>query len=437
MIDRRLALVGSLTAFAGYALVREARAARPGDRRMAARRWIDRQEELARGLHDGSVGQVAWRDEVNRLAGEVDVAQLMAEVARSKVTEAGPPFMKDPVKRHVRFLDEDGQPRKLTYGAATFTFSPGNVITPHAHKHMASAHMVVEGKVRIRTFDRLREEDGALVIRPTGDQVARVGQAAAMTTAKDNVHWFTPRSAAGRDLRRHPVGPRRRPAELQDPAGRSPRGPAAGGRRHPRAAAELRGVDAALFRRYVGLHGRPHPVPGRQRPRHRRRPRAALPHPGQGAGGPGRRMRLRGAAAGAAPARQLRRAQGRRDRGQGRRGPRRPGRDRRQGRPRPRRGLRGDRPLPAGGRGRAAPAAGEGGGHRRPRRPQARRRPAGRPQPRPRPGGLRRPAARRAPSGWSARPSPWSGPSSARCASRRWRAGGGASRCAGPWSRWG
>ncbi len=191
---RRLALVGSLAAFAGYALVREAHAARPGDKRMTARRWIDRQEELARGLHDGSVSQVAWRDEVNRLAGEVDVAQLMAEVGRSKVSDAGPPFMKDPVKRHVRFLDEEGRLRKLTYGAALFVFSPGNVITPHAHKHMASAHMVVEGKVRIRTFDRLGDEDGALVIRPTGDHVARVGQAAAMTSARDNVHWFTPKS---------------------------------------------------------------------------------------------------------------------------------------------------------------------------------------------------------------------------------------------------
>lgn len=191
---RRSALVGSLTAFASYALVREAHAARPGDKRMPARRWIDRQEELARGLHDGSVSQAAWRDEVNRLAGEVDVAQLMAELARSKVTEAGPPFMKDPVKRHVRFLGEDGQPRKLTYGAATFTFAPGNVITPHAHKHMASAHMVVEGRVRIRTFDRVSEDGGALVIRPTGDHVAGVGEAAAMTTVKDNVHWFTPRS---------------------------------------------------------------------------------------------------------------------------------------------------------------------------------------------------------------------------------------------------
>jgi hypothetical protein len=52
--------------------------------------------------------------------------------------------------------------------------------------------MVIEGKVRIRTFDRVGERDGAIIIRSTADHIGEVGAAAAMTTAKDNIHWFTP-----------------------------------------------------------------------------------------------------------------------------------------------------------------------------------------------------------------------------------------------------
>jgi hypothetical protein len=59
---------------------------------------------------------------------------------------------------------------------------------------MASAHMVIAGKVRIRTFDRLADEDGAILIAPTADIVADAGHAAAMTSEKDNVHWFAARS---------------------------------------------------------------------------------------------------------------------------------------------------------------------------------------------------------------------------------------------------
>lgn len=194
LMDRRRLLVsGMLGAFSVYALIREAGAAAPTlDGRLPARKWINRQEELARGLRSGAVSEKAWHDEVNRLAGEVDIGSLVAEIKRARVKSAGEPFMRDPVKRKIRFVDENGLQMKLSYRAATFTFDPSNVITPHGHKHMASAHMVIDGKVRVRTFDRVDEKDKALIIRPTGDHIAIPGEAAAMTTAVDNIHWFTP-----------------------------------------------------------------------------------------------------------------------------------------------------------------------------------------------------------------------------------------------------
>jgi hypothetical protein len=192
--DRRHAVLGPLALFAAYALVREARAFAPTDRRLSATRWIARQDEMARALARGEMTPLAWGSEVRRLAHDLDVAQLRAEIGRGRQTPAGAPFMRDPVKRNIRFVDEQGEPRRVAYGAATFSFTPANVITPHAHRHMASAHMVIEGRVRIRTFDRVRDEADALVIRPSGDRVAGVGEAAAMTSAKDNIHWFAPGS---------------------------------------------------------------------------------------------------------------------------------------------------------------------------------------------------------------------------------------------------
>jgi hypothetical protein len=85
-------------------------------------------------------------------------------------------------------------PLRLGYGLANFDFGPDNVITPHAHHDMASAHMVIEGKLRVRTFDRVKDEENHLIVQPTQDVLAEPGHAAAMTTAKDNVHWFAPRS---------------------------------------------------------------------------------------------------------------------------------------------------------------------------------------------------------------------------------------------------
>ncbi len=246
-MNRRAMLLGPLAFFSIYALLREVRTAGAEiDGRLSAKKWIARQNDLARGLRKGSISQIAWHDEMARLAREVDVAQLMAEIKRSHLSDGGEPFMHDPKKRNVVLLDDAGQRLRVPYGAALFSFTPKNVITPHAHKHMASAHMVLEGKVRIRTFDRLADEEGALVIRPTADHVAGVGDAAAMTTARDNIHWFAPRSdtAMTFDVIVSHLDPGQQDFEIQPI---DPRGAGASGWVNPRAASELRGVDAAVF----------------------------------------------------------------------------------------------------------------------------------------------------------------------------------------------
>jgi quercetin dioxygenase-like cupin family protein len=179
-------------AFATVALLGEVRAAAPA-RRMAATDWIAWQDEAARALAAGKMTPLAWMAEVERLAAEVDVAELMASVNRARITAAGRGATNDPAKRHVRFIDAaTGEPRALAYGAALFDFEPANVITPHAHRHMASAHLVVDGRLRVRNYDRVRDDGDAIVIRPTRDAMFSVGAVSTMTSARDNVHWFVP-----------------------------------------------------------------------------------------------------------------------------------------------------------------------------------------------------------------------------------------------------
>lgn len=191
LFTRREQMLGLLPAFAAYALLGEARALAQ-TRRGTVRNWIDSQDEIARALAGGAMSGRQWALEVERLGRTVDVAEIMAEVGRARVTPAGEVHGNDPRKRFVRFLDADGTPRRLHYGVALFDFAPHNVITPHGHKHMVSAHMVVAGAFRVRNFDRLRDDGEAMVIRPTRDYVARVGEVSTMCSERDNIHWFVP-----------------------------------------------------------------------------------------------------------------------------------------------------------------------------------------------------------------------------------------------------
>lgn len=190
-IDRRSVMASGLAAMTMALLGCEVSAAKP-QRRMAARDWIERQGELARALKGGQISPLQWMAEAERVAGEIEVAELMAEVGRAQITQQALPPTNDPRKSSIRFLDAEGAPRKLGYGAALFAFEPHNVITPHGHRHMVSSHLVVDGAFRVRNFDRLRDDDGAMIVRPTRDYIAATGQLSAMIPDRDNIHWFVP-----------------------------------------------------------------------------------------------------------------------------------------------------------------------------------------------------------------------------------------------------
>lgn len=196
-LTRRGLLATGFAAFTTFALLAEVSCAKPA-RRMAAAKWIERQAELARALRLGTLQPRDWMTEIERLAAEVDLNELMAEVNRAQVTANAQPATNDPLKRSIRFIDDKGEPRRLGFGAALFDFAPNNVITPHGHRNMVSSHLVVEGAFRVRNFDRLGDENGAMIIKPSRDYTAKVGMISAMSSARDNIHWFVPQGGPAR-----------------------------------------------------------------------------------------------------------------------------------------------------------------------------------------------------------------------------------------------
>ena len=162
--------------------------------------WIDQQQELADALATGQIQPTAWCEEVEGLARQVNLPALLAAAKASaeeaKQGEAG----NDPQKRVVRFIDASGKPQRLGFGVALIDFQPQNVITPRGHRNMVSAHLVLEGKVRIRTFDRVRDDKNAMVIKPAGDVVAGPGQISTMCSERHNVHWLVPQDGPATTL---------------------------------------------------------------------------------------------------------------------------------------------------------------------------------------------------------------------------------------------
>lgn len=183
---------GVVAAILSCALLSGIRTAAAAPGRLDPQSWIDQQQELSDALATGQIQPVNWCEEVEALSRQIDLGALLAAAsaaaAEAKEAEAG----SAPRKRIVRFADASGRVQRLGFTTSLLEFQPQTLIPPRAHRNMVSAHLVLDGKVRIRTFDRLREDKNALVIKPAEDFLAEAGLITTMCPARHDVHWFVP-----------------------------------------------------------------------------------------------------------------------------------------------------------------------------------------------------------------------------------------------------
>ncbi|HEX8283668.1 MAG TPA: hypothetical protein VF588_09955 [Pyrinomonadaceae bacterium] len=183
-----------LGALLAYSLVRglDAGGALASPAGRAARRWLLETEELCGGLRGGKLRPAEWRRKVEELYGRVDLADLLRTIDY------------DALARNALFPEDhdsalalelppvEGAPAgELAYVPFFIALKKGRAIAPHAHKNMASMHMVISGEARVRHFDRVADEATHLTLRPTLDKTFRRGGLSTVSDEQaDNVHWF-------------------------------------------------------------------------------------------------------------------------------------------------------------------------------------------------------------------------------------------------------
>jgi hypothetical protein len=163
-------------------------AARPCFSARAARRWLAPLARLCRDLKAGDLTAEAWQDGIAKLWAGTDLTDLLRDVDLDRLlTGVDLPENMAGV-RDVPLPALRGLP--LRFGHKIFALRRGAAVVPHAHNNMASAHLVVQGTFHVRTFQRLRDEDGALILTPSIDRTFRAGEALTMSDTRDNVHWL-------------------------------------------------------------------------------------------------------------------------------------------------------------------------------------------------------------------------------------------------------
>ncbi len=213
-------ILASLTTVWLSRAVSPARAAPPAIEG-ALRARLRKLDELSRALSRGEIAPLEWQRGAAEVCDGIDLAELCRVADFDRVVARLPLLPRGTSAESIHLLDGQAFTPKI------FAMGKGRAIIPHGHVNMVSQHLVLQGEMRGRHYQRLRDEPGHLIVRPTIDRQFRAGDFSSISDQRDNVHWFVTASeraytldAIVADLDR--ARPYRFHIDFVDPDGASP-----------------------------------------------------------------------------------------------------------------------------------------------------------------------------------------------------------------------
>lgn len=153
-------------------------------------RWLADVNQLGQDLKGQAINQQAWQTKVEELMARANLSDVRALVDFDKLTsdvrfaERGERSLKP------TFPKVEGLPTEWSFGKQIFALKQGRSVVPHGHNNMATAFLILDGELRGRHYDRLADEPGYMLIKPTIDRAFKPGECSTVSDYKDNVHWF-------------------------------------------------------------------------------------------------------------------------------------------------------------------------------------------------------------------------------------------------------
>jgi len=157
----------------------------------ALRRWILRVGEIGYSVQSGTLTPLHWQEAMQEAYAVLSPQELVRFIDLDRLLQGleYPPVKFGAVK-NVPWPEVDGFPSELRFGHKLFVYRKGSSTPPHCHNNLVSAHWILRGEVRTRTFDRVEDLEKAILLAPTRDEVSRPGALVSMSDARDNAHWF-------------------------------------------------------------------------------------------------------------------------------------------------------------------------------------------------------------------------------------------------------
>lgn len=152
--------------------------------------WLTDVNQLGLDLKGEKLEQVAWQKKIEELMARVSMGELLSLLDFDRLTSNVSFAERGERSLRVNFPKVEGLPTEVCFGKQIFALKKDRSVVPHGHNNMATAFLILKGDLRGRHYDRVADERGYMLIRPTVDRTFAPGECSTVSDYKDNVHWF-------------------------------------------------------------------------------------------------------------------------------------------------------------------------------------------------------------------------------------------------------
>ena len=152
--------------------------------------WALRLHEYCLDLDKQQLTPEQWQQKIEELFNRIPLQELLEFISFQKLIKG---FEFPDLGVHTKkvfFPKLTGLPEKTIFIKKIFGMKKDRAIIPHGHSNMASAHLLLQGEMHLRHYERIHQEENSLIIKPTIDKIIKSGDSSSISDDKNNIHWF-------------------------------------------------------------------------------------------------------------------------------------------------------------------------------------------------------------------------------------------------------
>ena len=152
--------------------------------------WAIKLNEFCSDLKTNSLTTIQWQLKIGELFEKIELEEILKFISFDHLIKGFEYPELGVATKTINFPKLNGLPEETVFVKKIFGMKKNRAIIPHGHSNMASAHLILQGEMHLRHYEKIQQDGQNLIIKPSVDQIAKVGESSSISDEKDNVHWF-------------------------------------------------------------------------------------------------------------------------------------------------------------------------------------------------------------------------------------------------------